>query len=91
MRGDGSPRESRSWFQACIKDRPARRPARFHPPIADPADGRWTLSHGAPAATIWADAVDYLRALSGRNDHPGLQPGGEPRATAAAATARVVF
>jgi hypothetical protein len=49
------------------------------------------LSHGVPAATIWADAVDYLRVLSGRNDHPDLQADGDPRATAAAATARVVF
>ena len=38
------------------------------------ADGRWTLSHGAPAATIWADDVDYLRALSGRNATPTSRP-----------------
>jgi len=55
------------------------------------AGGRWTLGNGAPATTIQADAVDYLRALSGRNDHPDLQAHGDPRATAAAIAARVVF
>ena len=43
------------------------------------------------AATVKADAVDYLRALSGRNDHPDLQVTGDPTAEAAAAAARVIF
>jgi hypothetical protein len=48
-------------------------------------------SPSASVSLIPADAVDYLRALSGCNDHPDLQAGGYPRATAAAATACVVF
>jgi MDMPI C-terminal domain len=59
--------------------------------LTGPAGSRWTLGHGAPAATVRADAVDYLRALSGRNDHPDLQADGDHTATAAAAAARVVF
>jgi uncharacterized protein (TIGR03083 family) len=59
--------------------------------LTGPAGGRWTLGHGAPAATIQADTIEYLRALSGRNNHPDLQADGDPTAAAAAATARVVF
>jgi len=59
--------------------------------LTGPAGGRWMLGHGAPAATIRAEAVDYLRALSGRNNHPDLQPEGDPTAAATAAAARVVF
>ena len=59
--------------------------------LTGPVGGRWTLGHGAPAATIRADTVDYLRALSGRNGHPDLQADGDPTAAAAAAAARVVF
>ena len=59
--------------------------------LTGPAGGRWTLGHGTPAATIRADAVDYLRTLSGRNDHPDLHTDGDHTATAAAAAARVVF
>ena len=61
------------------------------PELTGPAGGRWTLGHGRPAATVQADAVDYLRALSGRNDHPDLQINGDPTAAAAVTTARVVF
>jgi uncharacterized protein (TIGR03083 family) len=59
--------------------------------LTGPAGGRWTLGNAAPAVTIQADAVDYLRALSGRDDHPDLQADGDPWATAAATAARVVF
>jgi uncharacterized protein (TIGR03083 family) len=59
--------------------------------LTGPAGGRWTLGNGPPAATVQADAVDYLRALSGRNDHPDLQINGDPTAAVAAAAARVVF
>jgi uncharacterized protein (TIGR03083 family) len=59
--------------------------------LTGPVGGRWTLGNGLPAATVQADAVDYLRALSGRNDHPDLQVNGDPAAAAAATAARVVF
>jgi uncharacterized protein (TIGR03083 family) len=58
--------------------------------LTGPAGGRWALGHGTPAATVRADTVDYLRALSGRNDHPDLHADDDHAATAAAA-ARVVF
>jgi hypothetical protein len=38
--------------------------------------------------TVRTDAVGYLRAVSGRDDHPALEVDGDP---AAAAAARVVF
>jgi uncharacterized protein (TIGR03083 family) len=59
--------------------------------LTGPAGGRWTLGNERPAATIQADAVDYLRTLSGRNNHPDLQVSGDPTAAAAATAARVVF
>jgi uncharacterized protein (TIGR03083 family) len=59
--------------------------------LTGPAGGSWTLGHGTPAATIRADTIDYLRALSGRNNHPDLQTDGDPTAADAAAAARVVF
>ena len=59
--------------------------------LTGPAGGRWTLGNGPPAATIQADAVDYLRTLSGRNDHPDLHATGDSVAAAAATAARVVF
>jgi uncharacterized protein (TIGR03083 family) len=59
--------------------------------LTGPAGGRWTLGHGAPTATIGADTGDYLRTLSGRNDHPALQADGDPAAAAAAAAARIAF
>jgi hypothetical protein len=59
--------------------------------LTGPAGGHWTLGNDSPAATIQADAVDYLRALSGRNDHPDLEATGDPAAAAAAAAARVIF
>jgi hypothetical protein len=57
--------------------------------LTGPAGGRWTLGSGSPAATIQADAVDYMRVLSGRADRADLHADGDPRAAAAAA--RVVF
>ena len=59
--------------------------------LTGPAGGRWTFGHGTPTTTIRADTVDYLRALSGRNDHPALQADGDPAAAAAAAAARIAF
>src|SRR5829696_6670975 len=59
--------------------------------LTGPAGGRWTLGDGSPVATVRADAVDYLRVLSGRNDPPALEVDGDQAATAAVATARVVF
>jgi uncharacterized protein (TIGR03083 family) len=59
--------------------------------LTGPAGGRWTLGQGAPVATVRADAVDYLRVLSGRNDPPALEVDGDHAAAAAVATARVVF
>jgi uncharacterized protein (TIGR03083 family) len=59
--------------------------------LGGPAGGRWRLGNDAPAATVRTDAVGYLRAVSGRDDHPALEADGDPTAAAAAAAARVVF
>jgi uncharacterized protein (TIGR03083 family) len=59
--------------------------------LTGPAGGRWSLGNSPPAATVQADAVEYLRSLSGRNDHPDLHVTGDPTAAAAAIAARVVF
>lgn len=59
--------------------------------LTGPAGGRWALGQGAPVATVRAGTVAYLRALSGRNDHPSLDAGGDQTAAAAVAAARVVF
>ena len=59
--------------------------------LTGPAGGRWSLGDGPPAATVQADAVEYLRSLSGRNDHPDPHVTGDPTAAAAATAARVVF
>jgi len=37
------------------------------------------------------ETIDYLRALSGRNDHPALQVDSDRTATAAATAARIEF
>ena len=46
------------------------------PPVAleltGPAGGSWTLASGEPAAVIRANAVDYMRAVAGRNDSVAL-------------------
>jgi uncharacterized protein (TIGR03083 family) len=59
--------------------------------LTGPAGGRWALGQGSPVATVRADAVHYLRALSGRNDHPALEVDGDLAAVTAVAAARVVF
>jgi uncharacterized protein (TIGR03083 family) len=59
--------------------------------LTGPAGGRWRLGDGAPAATVRADAVGYLRAVSGRDDHPALEADGDLAAVAAVAAARLVF
>jgi uncharacterized protein (TIGR03083 family) len=59
--------------------------------LTGPAGGRWALGQGSPVATVRADAVHYLRALSGRNDHPALEVDGDQAAVTAVAAARVVF
>jgi uncharacterized protein (TIGR03083 family) len=59
--------------------------------LTGPAGGRWTLGNCPAAATIRADTVDYLRTLSGRDNHPALHTDGDPAAAHAAATARVPF
>jgi uncharacterized protein (TIGR03083 family) len=59
--------------------------------LTGPAGGRWLLGNDAPAATIRTDAVGYLRAVSGRDDHLALETDGDPAAAAAAAAARLVF
>jgi uncharacterized protein (TIGR03083 family) len=58
--------------------------------LGGPAGGRWRLGNDTPAATVRTDAVSYLRAVSGRDDHPALEADGDP-AAAAAVAARVVF
>ena len=59
--------------------------------LTGPAGGRWQLGDGSPVATVRADAVDYLVALSGRNPHPVLEADGDQAAVAAVAAARVIF
>jgi len=59
--------------------------------LTGPAGGRWSLGNNPPAAAIQADAVDYLRTLSGRNNYPDLKVTGDPAAAAVATAARVVF
>jgi uncharacterized protein (TIGR03083 family) len=59
--------------------------------LTGPAGGRWVLGQQAPAATVRADAVDYLRCLAGRNDHPALEADGDHAAAAAALATRLVF
>jgi uncharacterized protein (TIGR03083 family) len=59
--------------------------------LTGPAGGRWALGQGTPAATVRADTVDYLRALSGRDDHPDVEADGDRATAAALAAARIVF
>lgn len=59
--------------------------------LTGPAGGGWTLGDGTPVATVRADAVGYLRALSGRDDHPALEVNGDEAAAAVLAAACVVF
>jgi uncharacterized protein (TIGR03083 family) len=59
--------------------------------LTGPAGGRWTLGRGTPVTTVRADAVGYMRALSGRDPYPVLEGDGNQAAEAAVAAARVVF
>jgi hypothetical protein len=59
--------------------------------LTGPAGGRWSLGYGTPLAAVRADAVDYMRALSGRDQDPTLEADGDQVAVAAVAAARVVF
>jgi hypothetical protein len=59
--------------------------------LAGPAGGRWTLGSGAPTATLSADAIVYMRHLSGRGPRGQLGTDGDAAACAALKQARVVF
>lgn len=60
--------------------------------LTGPAGGAWSLGAGAPAATVTADPVDYLRTLAGRQPAPALSlVAGDPAALPALVAARVVF
>jgi uncharacterized protein (TIGR03083 family) len=59
--------------------------------LTGPAGGRWLLGDDGPVAGVRADAVGYLRAVSGRDDRPTLEVDGDPAAAAAAAAVRLVF
>jgi uncharacterized protein (TIGR03083 family) len=59
--------------------------------LTGPAGGRWTLGTGAPAATLSADAIVYMRQLSGRPPRGQLRIDGDAAAGAALERARVVF
>ena len=56
--------------------------------LTGPAGGTWTIGTGSPTATVRVDTVDYLRTLSGRNDHPTMEVEGDAGPITAA---RVVF
>lgn len=53
--------------------------------------GAWVLGEGEPVATATVDCLDYMRALSGRNDEPLIAVEGDVKAAEAVAAARVVF
>lgn len=54
--------------------------------------GAWQLGDGQPVATIRADAVTYMRCLSGRNDGPTLEVvTGDASARDVVSAARVLF
>ncbi|MFG2892764.1 maleylpyruvate isomerase family mycothiol-dependent enzyme [Streptomyces sp. NPDC048248] len=59
--------------------------------LSGPAGGRWSLSTGAPAVTVRADAVALMRHLSGRAPLDESAYEGAPDARATVAAARVVF
>jgi uncharacterized protein (TIGR03083 family) len=59
--------------------------------LTGPVGGQWTLGTGEPVATVRADAVGYLRTLSGRDDEPALDVDGDSSAANALASARVPF
>lgn len=53
--------------------------------------GTWRIGAGDPVAHVTEDAVAYLRLLSGRSDECTLTTHGDPAATTALRTARVLF
>jgi uncharacterized protein (TIGR03083 family) len=54
--------------------------------------GTYQLGQGDPIATVSADAVGYMRTLSGRDDHPVLVlVDGDPAGAEAVATCRMPF
>jgi hypothetical protein len=40
--------------------------------LTGPAGGSWTVGSGEPAGVVHANAVDYMRAVAGRNDNVAL-------------------
>jgi uncharacterized protein (TIGR03083 family) len=59
--------------------------------LSGPAGGSWQLGNGNQIAAVHGETVDYLRALSGRNQNPALAVDGDPAAAAAATAVRVEF
>jgi uncharacterized protein (TIGR03083 family) len=59
--------------------------------LTGPAGGQWALGTGEPVATVRADAVGYLRTLSGRDDEPALDVDGDSSVAKALTSARVPF
>jgi uncharacterized protein (TIGR03083 family) len=60
--------------------------------LTGPAGGRWLLGSGDPVAVVRAEAVAYLRALSGRDDEVVLElVSGQQAALTPIRQARVVF
>lgn len=55
------------------------------------AAGHWLIGTGEPIATVRADAVDYLRLLSGRSASPMLGVSGDSQIEELALAARVAF
>ena len=53
--------------------------------------GTWRIGEGEPAGTVSADAVDYLRLLSGRPGEIDLAVTGDPAVRDPALSARVIF
>lgn len=53
--------------------------------------GAWSLGDGDPVSMATVDCVDYMRALSGRNDEPLIAVEGDAKLTEAISAARVVF
>ena len=51
--------------------------------------GAWSLGEGTPLATVSVDAVEYLRALAGREPNPAIDVEGDAAAGDAARRARV--
>ena len=60
--------------------------------LAGPAGGCWLLGSGDPVAVVRAEAVAYMRALSGRDDEVALElVSGQASALTPIRQARVVF